>query len=199
MDFQGQGKADTGEQEALAIIDTTLRFITVLALPDRKVTTFVPAFLDAIVFQHGPPDILHCDEAPEFMSELMAVKTSTTVFIQLAKNHDQFVKTETAATLNEKGFPRTFEVGAMVKARFPPTKAELDITGRRSNHVSAWRGPCRIDDRLFSTTYRLTQLDTNRQYERAIIKMPRNALFDPETSDPFTVKEFIAVRDEPKS
>jgi hypothetical protein len=27
----------------------------------------------------------------------------------------------------------------------------------------------------------------------------RNAQFDPETSDPFTVGEFIAVRDEPKS
>jgi hypothetical protein len=52
MDFQGQGKADTGEQEALAIIDTTSRFVTVLALPDRKVTTFVPAFLDAILIQH---------------------------------------------------------------------------------------------------------------------------------------------------
>jgi hypothetical protein len=30
-------------------------------------------------------------------------------------------------------------------------------------------------------------------------KQPRNAQFDPETSDPFTVNEFIAVRDEPKS
>jgi hypothetical protein len=111
--------------------------------------------------------------------------------------------------LNEKGFPRTFAVGALVKARLPPTKDELDVTSRRSNHVSAWRGPCRIDDRLSSTTYRLTQLDTDRQYERAIInllpwraisaKQPRNAQFDPEASDPFIVNEFIAVRDEPKS
>jgi hypothetical protein len=139
----------------------------------------------------------------------LAVKTSTMAFIQLARNRDQYVKAETADMLNEKGFPRTFEVGALVKARFPPTKAELDVTGRRSNHVSAWRGPCRIDDRLSSTTYHLTQLDTNRQYERAIInllpwravsaKQPRNAIFDPETSDPFAVNEFIAVRDEPKS
>jgi hypothetical protein len=30
-------------------------------------------------------------------------------------------------------------------------------------------------------------------------KQPQNAQFDPETSDPFTVNEFIAVRDEPKS
>jgi hypothetical protein len=78
MDFQGQGTAVTGEQEALAIIDTTSRFITVLALPDRKVTTFMPAFLDNIVFQHGPPKILHCDEAPEFMSELMAALAEVT-------------------------------------------------------------------------------------------------------------------------
>ncbi len=130
-------------------------------------------------------------------------------FIQLAKNHDQYAKTETADMLNEKGFPRTFKIGALVKARFPPTKAVLDVTGRRSNHVSAWRGPCRIDDRLSSTTYRLTQLDTERQFERAIInllpwraisaKQPRNAQFDPSASDPFKVNEFIAVRDEPKS
>jgi hypothetical protein len=126
-----------------------------------------------------------------------------------AKNHDQYVKAKTADMLNEKGFPRTFEIGALVKARFPPTKAELDVTGRRSNHVSAWRGPWRIDDRLSSTTYRVTQLDTERQFERAVInllpwravtaRLPRNAQFDSESSDPFTVNEFIAVRDEPES
>jgi hypothetical protein len=284
MDFQGQSTAITEEQEALAIIDTSTRFVTVLALPNRKASTFVPLFLDHIVFQHGPPEFLHCDEAPEFMSELMtalaeitettmtttlahnarsngivevfwrywnrcmrmlsddqyrhwprcvsrivfayrtaahaslgmvspyelnhgtaprdtfsailndstetlqqlpsddgdienvrlfalAIKTSTMAFIQLARNHDQYVKAETADMLNEKGFPRTFTVGTLVKARFPPTKAELDVTGRRSNHVSAWRGPCRINDRLSSTTYRLTQLDTNRQYERAIVNL----------------------------
>jgi hypothetical protein len=109
----------------------------------------------------------------------------------------------------KKVFRAPSRIGALVKARFPPTKAELDITGRRSNHVSAWRGPCRIDDRLSSTTYRVTQLDTDWQFERAIInllpwravsaKQPQNAQFDPETSDPFTVNEFIAVRDEPKS
>jgi hypothetical protein len=50
---------------------------------------------------------------------------------------------------------------------------------------------------------------TDQQFERAIInllpwravsaKQPRNAQFDPETSASFTVNEFIAVRDEPKS
>jgi hypothetical protein len=110
--------------------------------------------------------------------------------------------------LNDQGFPRVFVVGALVKARFPPTQAELEITGRRSNHVSAWRGPCRVDDRLSSTTYRITQLDNERQYERAISnllpwratssKRARNAQFDADY-DPFTVGEFIALRDEPKS
>jgi transposase InsO family protein len=321
MDFQGQGKAVTGECEALAFIDLATRYVTVIALPDRKVQNLVPAFLDHVVFQHGPPEALHSDEAPEFMSALMqalaeitetamtttlghnarsngtievfwrywnrcmrmlsdaqytvwptfrarivfayntaphqsiggaspyeiyfgvpardtfskilvdstetlpqqpnadgdeenarlfaaAIKTSTAAFIQLATNHDLYVRNETAELLNDTGFPRVFVVGALVKARFPPTQAELEITERRSNHVSAWRGPCRVVDRLSSTTYRITQLDNERQYERAISnllpwratssKRARNAQFDADY-DPFTVVEFIALRDEPKS
>ncbi len=76
MDFQGQGQALTGESEALAIIDTTTRFVTV-------------KFLDQIVFRHGPPEILHCDEAPEFMSELMKALldiTETTLTTTMAHN-----------------------------------------------------------------------------------------------------------------
>jgi hypothetical protein len=53
----------------------------------------------------------------------------------LARNHDQYVKNETAEMLNDRGFARTFVLGALVKARFPPTSAELDVTGRRSNHI----------------------------------------------------------------
>ena len=320
MDFQGQGTAITGEQEALGIIDTTTRFVTVIALPNRRVQTFLQPFMDHIVFRHGPPAILHCDEAPEFISEMLgaladitetamtttmahnarsngiievfwrywnrcmrllpddqykqwpkfvsrivfayntashqsiggispyeidhgvpardvfsqfltapmddlqqlptedgdienarlfalAVRTSTTAFVQLAKNHDQYVKDETAARLNEKGFPRAFVIGAMVKARFPPTKTEMDATGRQSSHISSWRGPCRVLDRLSATTYRMIQLDTNREFERSIAnllpwraesrKKARNAQYDESLSTPFTVNEFIAVRDEP--
>jgi hypothetical protein len=72
MNFQGQGTATTSETEALAIIDTTARFVTVIALQNRQVQAFLQPFLDEIVFRHGPPAVLHCDEAPEFMSELMA-------------------------------------------------------------------------------------------------------------------------------
>ena len=137
----------------------------------------------------------------------LAVRTLTTAFIQLARNHDQYLKNETAAALNQKGFPRTFVVGDKVKARFPPTQTELEATGRRSNHVSAWRGPCRVVDRLSSTTYKLVHLDTNREFERSIAnllpwravsnKKAKNAHYVDNTSAPFIVNEIIAVRDEP--
>ena len=98
----------------------------------------------------------------------IAVRTSTTAFVQLAKNHDQYLKEKSAALLNQHGFPRVFVVGDLVKARFPPTKAELDATGRRLNHVSSWRGPCKVVDRLSATTYRIMNTDTLRHFERAV-------------------------------
>jgi hypothetical protein len=119
------------------------------------------------------------------------------------------MKTETADRLNDKGFPRSFTIGSMVKVRFPPTKAEMDLTGRRSNHISAWRGPCRVTDRLSQTTYRMIQMDTQREFERSISnllpwiatsrKKARNAQYDQTTSEPFKIDEIIAVRDEPGS
>jgi hypothetical protein len=51
MDLQGQGTVVTGETEHLGIIDTaTTHFVTVIALPNRQVKTFIPQFLDQIVF-----------------------------------------------------------------------------------------------------------------------------------------------------
>jgi hypothetical protein len=89
MDFQGQGKALTGESEALGFINTATPYVTVIALQDRKVATFIPAFLDRIVFQHEPPEFLHSDEAPEFMSALMlalAEITETTLTTTMGHN-----------------------------------------------------------------------------------------------------------------
>jgi hypothetical protein len=40
-------------------------------LKNREVETFLPAFLDEIVFRYGPPERIHSDSAPEFMSEAM--------------------------------------------------------------------------------------------------------------------------------
>jgi hypothetical protein len=122
----------------------------------------------------------------------LAVKTSTAAFVQLAKNYDEFIKAKSAAFLNQKSFPRAFAVNDMVKVRFPPTKAELDATERRFNHVSSWRGPCKIIDRLSATTYRVLQLDNLHEYERSVSNLlpwnattprrARNAEFDPATS-----------------
>ncbi len=68
---------------------------------------------------------------------------------------------------------RAFQVSDLVKVRFPPTKAELDATSRRLNHVSSWRGPCEIVDRLSNTTYRVVQKDTSREYERSVSNLYR--------------------------
>ncbi len=139
----------------------------------------------------------------------LAVKTSTTAFVQLARNHDDYIKAKSAAFLNQRGFPRDFKLGDLVKVRFPPTKAELDATGRRLSHMSSWSGPSEIVDRLSTTTYRVVQKDTLREYERSVSNLlpwkaltprkARNAEFDIATSLPFAVGEFIAVRDKPAS
>jgi hypothetical protein len=71
MDFQGQGPSSTGHDEALGIIDTTTRYVTVIPMQGREAKNFMPLFLDQIVFRNGPPAILHCDEAPEFMSKFV--------------------------------------------------------------------------------------------------------------------------------
>jgi hypothetical protein len=42
--------------------------------------------------------------------------------MQLARNHDQYVKNETVDLLNDRGLPRTFVIGALAKARFPLRK-----------------------------------------------------------------------------
>jgi hypothetical protein len=48
-----------------------------------------------------------------------AVRTSTTAFVQLAKNHDQYLKEKSAALLHQHSFPRVFAVGDLVKASEP--------------------------------------------------------------------------------
>ncbi len=87
MDFQGQGKALTGETEALALIDPTSRYVVVIPLKDREATTWLQPFLDRIVFTFGAPDVLHSDAAPEFLSEALdllvqaaEIRTTTTLW-----------------------------------------------------------------------------------------------------------------------
>jgi hypothetical protein len=136
-----------------------------------------------------------------------AVTTSTRIFIQLAKTHDDFVRAETAARLNEHGTSRTFAIGEKVKIRVPPTVLQMEETGRRSKHITAWRGPCTVTERLSATAYAVTHDDTNRAYERVVSNMlpykakraktNTNAQFNQQYSEPLVDGEFIAIRDDP--
>jgi hypothetical protein len=67
MEFQGQGQALTDETEALAIMDS----FTKLSRPSLPQTGPHPRLLDEIFFHRGAPEIRHCDDAQEFMSELL--------------------------------------------------------------------------------------------------------------------------------
>ncbi len=100
-----------------------------------------------------------------------AVAVSTHIFCQLAANHDTFVKNETAARLNLKGSAKTFQVGDKVKVRVPPTASQLEETGRRVKHITAWRGPCTIVERLSATTYSAVDDTSRRRYERSIANL----------------------------
>ena len=77
MDFQGQGKALTGEPEALAIIDASARHVVVIPLHDRHATSFIPKFLGQVVFRQGPPEVSHSDAAQEFLSEALELLAAT--------------------------------------------------------------------------------------------------------------------------
>ncbi len=79
-----------------------------------------------------------------------AVAVSTKVFCQLAKTHDDFVRQETVLRLNTRGSIRTFKIGDKVKVRVPPTQEQMIATGRRAKHITAWRGPCTIVERLLA-------------------------------------------------
>jgi hypothetical protein len=136
-----------------------------------------------------------------------AVAVSTRIFCQLAANHDTFVKNETAARLNLTGSAKTFQVGDKVKVRVPPTASQLEETGRRAKHITAWRGPCTIVERLSATTYSAVDDTSQRRYERSIAnllpyrakraKVNADAAYSPTYSEPFAEDELIAVRDEP--
>ncbi len=95
-----------------------------------------------------------------------AVALSTRAFTAIARTHDEFVRAETAARLNQKGSSRVFQVGDKVKVRIPPPQAQLLETGRRAKHVTAWRGPCTILERVSTTAYAAVDDTTKRRYER---------------------------------
>jgi hypothetical protein len=136
-----------------------------------------------------------------------AVAVSTRAFSQLARTHDEFVRNETAARLNKGGRTKTFKIGDKVKIRVPPTALQMEETGRRAKYITAWRGPCTVVERLSSTAYAAVDDVTHRRYERVVAnllpyraekaKTNTNAAYNQQYSEPFTVGEFIAIRDDP--
>jgi hypothetical protein len=133
-----------------------------------------------------------------------AVAVSTRAFSQLAKTHDEFVRNETAARLNEHGRAKTFKIGDKV-VRVPPTALQMEATGRRAKHITAWRGPCTIVERLSQTAYAAMDDATERRYERVvsnllpyraqIAKTNANAAYNLQYSEPFLPEELIAIRE----
>jgi hypothetical protein len=321
MDFQGQGRAITGETEALALIDSFTKTVIIIPLPDRQATTLVPRLLDALHFQRGSPDVIHSDDAPEFLSELMqaiaaitgtqrtstcghnpqsngeieswwrfwnramrylspsqyenwplyaqriafahnsvphetigllcpfemdfgsppkspfgppdpaitplnpdenpntdidpvspaafaeALRISVQAFHTMAATHKAFMARTTAERLNQHGTPHTFQLNDRVKIYVPPTHAQLLRTGRRANHIVAWRGPCRITRLLSPTTYEMEEDGTGRTFQRTIVNIrPFRATKDPPpphhdllSSAQLVPGTIVAVRDNPQS
>jgi hypothetical protein len=83
----------------------------------------------------------------------------------------------------------------------------MEETGRRAKHITAWRGPCTIVERLSQTAYVAVDDNSKRSYERVLAnllpyraqkaKTNANADFPPQYSDPFAEDEFVAICDEP--
>jgi hypothetical protein len=83
----------------------------------------------------------------------------------------------------------------------------MEETGRRAKHITAWRGPCTITERLSATAYAVTHDDTKRTYERVISNMlpyrakraktNANARYNEVYSEPLSEGELIAIRDDP--
>jgi hypothetical protein len=286
VDFQGQGLAKTGETEALALIDSFTKTVILIPLPDRQASTLVPRLLNELHFRRGSPDVLHSDDAPEFLSDLMtavaavtgtrrtstcghnpqsngeieswwrfwnramrylspsqydtwhlyaqricyaynsvphdsigqlspfemdfafppnspfgppdsalslcdqvdprnlnpnalvspaefaaALRLSIQAFHTMALAHKSFLAATTEARLNKFGIPKTFALHDRVKIYVPPTHAQILLTGRKSNHIVAWRGPCFITQILSPSSYEMEEECSGRKFQRTIINI----------------------------
>ena len=133
-----------------------------------------------------------------------AVAVSVSAFTTMAKVHSDYEKTTTADRLNQFGHPRSYSVDQRVKVYAPPTHEQMLASGRRAKHLLAWRGPCRVIEKLSETTYAVREESTNRRFERAIVNIlpyraseaPTPPTYDPFYSAPFVTDELVAARDE---
>jgi hypothetical protein len=133
-----------------------------------------------------------------------AVATSVSAFTTMAKVHSDYEKTTTADRLNQFGHPRSCSVDQRVKVYVPPTHEQMLASGRRAKHLLAWRGPCRVIEKLSETTHAVREESTNRRFERAVVNIlpcraseaPTPPTYGPFYSAPFVTDELVAARDE---
>jgi hypothetical protein len=86
------------------------------------------------------------------------------------------------------GHAKKYAVGDKVKIYFQPTPDDMAKAGRRSNHITYWRGLFEVLEVLSDTAYILKDLVSSRTYERHIItirpyhadkkKKNKDAIFD---------------------
>jgi hypothetical protein len=136
-----------------------------------------------------------------------ALRTSTAVFDRFAASHHTYVQQTTAARLNAHGTPAHFNVNDRVKIYMPPTHAQIQRTGRRSQHIVAWRGPCVVTEVLSDSTYRVQEDCSKRFFKRSIMNMrpfrassvPPPPHHDLLCTLALTTGTLVAVRDTPTS
>ena len=136
-----------------------------------------------------------------------ALRISTQAFHSFAAAHKTFMATTTEERLNKHGTPKTFALQDRVKIYVPPTHAQILRTGRKSNHIVAWRGPCTITRILSASSYEMEEDCSGRRFQRTIINIrPFRATKNPPpphhdliSTAALYPKTIIAVRDTPTS
>jgi hypothetical protein len=165
----------------------------------------------------APPDptlqILDHDDSPDLGPSpspadfVAALRTSVLAFHRFASTHKTFMANTTMERLNKFGTPAHFHLDDRVKIYVPPTHAQIQRTGRRSNHIVAWRGPCRITKVLSDTAYEMVEECSKRTFQRTIVNIrPFRATKDPPpphhdllSSAQLVPGTIVAVRDTPHS
>jgi hypothetical protein len=135
-----------------------------------------------------------------------AVRISVQAFHAFAASHKSFMTQTTQDRLNKHGTPHSFFINDRVKIYIPPTHAQLLRTGRRSNHIVAWRGPCRITRILSPSSYEMEEECSGRKFQRSItntrpFRASKNppAHHDLVSSAALQPGTLVAIRDTPTS
>ena len=177
----------------------TLPFEMDFAAPPQS--PFGPPNPNIVPDNHDPPN----NVSPEdFVATL---QTSMHAFHSFAAAHKTYMATTTEERLNKDGTPKTFALNDRIKIYVPPTHAQILRTGRKSNHIVAWRGPCTITRILSPSSYEMEEDCSGRTFQRSIINIrPFRATKDPPPPhhDLIAVaalhpKTVIAIRDTPDS